>query len=170
MRRRQGGYTLVETLVVGLIASLVGGSLVVLGKAGHDVWWSTDAALASQASARAVLNRLTRELRGSSRAMLACPAATAAGWTLQFPVDEDGDEMLESPAELVTYQFDAATGAMTRTDAQGTLRLASGVLEATRTCEPSTGLVRVSLTTRVRSPGGHTAQQAVRSETRARNS
>ena len=68
MRRvRRGGFTFVETVFGTLGVLVLGGALYVLGTTGREVWLRTDADLAGQSRAQAVLDQMVQHLRVASR-------------------------------------------------------------------------------------------------------
>ena len=71
MRATPRGYTLIETMMVGLILTLIGGALLVLATTGRTVWLRADALLAVQTQAEKVMNRVVAELRSAREGSVA---------------------------------------------------------------------------------------------------
>jgi hypothetical protein len=154
-------------MLASILLALVGGAALVLGSAGRDLLVTTDAAMASQTSARAALAKLRGELQEGSRGalgeLLTCSTGADGSWTIsaRFDLRDPGlaEGALDSQAEpdqRVTYAFDPSTGSLTRqverppgTALGPPTTLVAGLSAARiRQCESSSGLVDVEITAR----------------------
>jgi len=148
------GFTAVELLIVsGIAFGLWGGLALMTTDAGSRVWSRTDSQMATMSAAQRALNRLTEDLRAAS---LAAPVTCLPG-DITFTRSSDGAAM--------RYQFNAATGNLTRTEG-GVPRVVAGNLTALTFPTCANGLVRIALTTRVapanRTPATYTLDSQVR--------
>ena len=148
------GFTMVELLIVtGVAFSLWGGLALITTDAGNRVWSRADTQMATMSSAQLALGRLTEDLRAAS---LAAPVTCQPG-DIRFTRSSDGTAM--------RYQLNAATGALTRTEA-GVSRVVASNLSALTFPTCTNGLVQVTLTTRVapvnRTPATYTLNSSVR--------
>jgi type II secretory pathway pseudopilin PulG len=162
--RAMRGFTLLETMIVSVLLTLIGGTALVLGGAGRDVWVTTDAAMASQTNARAALAKLSQELRAGSRKTLACPPGVpiTGDWSLSVKLDRPGID--KTPGiidfeedEIVTYKFEAAgSGQLTRDSTLDLQRVLISGLSGSQlvACDKVNGRVEVVLTARVNSTRG----------------
>jgi prepilin-type N-terminal cleavage/methylation domain-containing protein len=161
MGRAWRGYTLVELLVVVAIVFIAaGGLLFVLSEAGRNTSLTTQAQVESQTEAQRVIDRISEDLRGASRAQVTC--ATAAP-QVRAGVDVDGDGDVDANDDIIEYTFTGGggTGTLDRTvDGVNPIRVASRLVAFSCSpigANPAGGFLTIQVTSRgvalIRSPG-----------------
>lgn len=101
--RRARGYTLVETMLVSVVLTIIGGAILVLGTTGRQVWVRTDTQLASQTQAAKVVSLAAHDLR--SAVIGSVSTATCVTDWLRFTNQAD---------QAVEYRRQADTGILER--------------------------------------------------------
>ena len=93
-KKKNGGFTLVEVLVVLGIFTLITAAIYGILAAGRRSWLVGEASLTTQQEARLGLDKITRELRPSTPARV---TVAAGNNTVRFdiPIDADGDGFLD---------------------------------------------------------------------------
>lgn len=142
IQRSQGGFTIVELLIVGVVITLVvGGMTLALASSGEKIWTLTDSQMAALSAVQRGLNRVSEDLTMASAATLTCPAGQ-----LSFGQDTDGDGTIN---RTLTFSYDAAAKALLRTIDGGTPELLAGRLSGFSSSCPGNGLVRLRATAQV---------------------
>lgn len=150
------GFSLVEVLVVSVIAFSIWGALaLVTTDASNRVWARTDSQVAAMMSTQQVMNRLREDLHAASSAV----GATCQPGEISFARASDGTP--------IRYRLDAATGMLTRTE--GAIAKVVGGDVASLAFPSCADVVRVALTTRVASRRWPTATHTLESQIRMQN-
>ena len=153
------GFTLVEVLMTALIATLIGGALLVVAIAGRRVSDLTNARLTTMTNAQQAMNYITRDLRGTiDPRSLVCRANDGR---LRFPDSTGGF--------TISYTFQS--GQLKRTGAGDPDITFTGVSDFQFVCS-SAGekpkWVRIQVTARADS-GQESIKQTVTSQVQLRN-
>ena len=153
LRGGRAGMTLVEILIVTVIAALFfGGATFVVTQTGKQMWERTDTRMATLNQAQIAMNRLSDDLHKASQTNLACVAGIS-GSCLNPPCLEF------TPAgalSRVTYQRTNA-GDLTRTQNGASQTDASGLVTFLPSCSGG-GVVRLHLSAQVAGTSGYPMQ------------
>lgn len=147
-RRRQGGYTLTEILIVAVVMSAVFGmGMYGVMEAGRNAWLTGDAQWDSEIEAQRVVDRISEDLRAASAATVICGADTLTIGTGATQV-------------VYVYAPDADGGTLTRTQDGAATTVGSRL---TGFALPScvNGVVQLQVTSRGTTPGGRDFPQTI---------
>jgi type II secretory pathway pseudopilin PulG len=96
-RKRTGGFTFVEIMIVLAVFIVIGGSLAYILSSGEEAWYMSDAGIVASQEGRRAMSAVIREIRQSSPSVITnCPAdglwrLAQINFSIPFDIDNDGD-------------------------------------------------------------------------------
>lgn len=167
-RTQHGLLTITELIMAAAITALLAGVLLVMGMSSQQALMTSDAKLDSQSDAQHIINRLSEDLRSTSRTSLI--AETNGGFCAANnfridPIDPDGPGPLTAPAQ-VRYVFTPTPapnviGSLVRLQAGNMQIVSIRVAAFTPTCDINTGLVTLQVTTQATTSRGRQVVQTL---------
>jgi len=168
MLRTTRGFTLVEVLFVTLILSMIAAGALVAMADGTNSWQVGDARLELYGEGRALLSRVVYDLRQSGPSAAVLESPTRLSFAQSAGVDGSGNI---SWGGLITYDWNANTGVVTRTDPVSTTVVGSHVDSLIFTADSAASPTRVQITLQLgkTTAGGFPVAAAMSSSAALRN-